>query len=325
MRPVCLLLSASLLAAPARADDREKVAELTPGAEAAVDKGLRYLAASQNRDGSWGRSHHVANTALALMAFMVKGHLPERPPHGEAMARGIDFLLREVRAGGGYAGKSMYEHGLATLALSEAWGMSSRGDEVRAGLKKAVDVILRAQNRRGGWRYGPQPTDDDISVTVMQVVALASAKEAGLLVPDETVKRAVRYVKSCQHDNGGFGYRGPQQPGFARTAAGVTSLLMCGEKDAREVKRGLDYLLRAPDSKFRDLPDGRWYYYGHYYAALAMYQAGEGYHQRWYPKVRDALLAKQRKDGSWEGEEYGTPMAILVLGIPYRFLPIYQR
>jgi hypothetical protein len=100
---------------------------------------------------------------------------------------------------------------------------------------------------------------------------------------------------------------------------------MCGEKDSEAVRRGLQYLLDVPSSKFTNLPDSKWYYYGHYYAAQAMYQAGEGYYQSWYPHIRNALLARQRGDGSWVGEEYGTPMSILILGIPYRFLPIYQR
>jgi hypothetical protein len=309
----------------AQGPGRAEGVELTPQAEAAIDKGLRYLAAHQNKDGGWGRDHHVAQTALALMAFMVKGYFPDKEPYGDVLARGVDFLLQAGQAGGGYMGKSMYEHALATLALSEVWGMSARGDEIRDLLKRAVGIILRAQNRRGGWRYQPDGTDADISVTVMQIVALASAREAGILVPEETIERAVRYVKSCQSAGGGFGYRGPQDPGFARTAAGVTSLLMCGERDTDAVRRGLEYLHNAPEQKFQQLPDSRWYYYGHYYAMIAMDQAGERHYQAWYPKIRDALVAKQRPDGRWEGEEYGTPMAILILGVPYRYLPIYQR
>jgi hypothetical protein len=158
----------------------------------------------------------------------------------------------------------------------------------------------------------------------MQIVALASAKEAGILVPDETITKAVRYVKSCQASNGGFGYRGRSDPGFARTAAGVASLLMCGERNSDEVKRGLHYLLAEPDSTFR--PGHQWFHYGHYYAVLAMYQAGEDYYQRWYPRIRDSLVASQGKDGSWSSRgDYCTPMSILILGVPYRFLPIYQR
>jgi hypothetical protein len=299
-----------------------RVAALSPQAERAIQKGLVYLAEHQNADGSWGGQHRVAVTALSLMAYMVRGHLPDREPYGRAMTAGIDYLIKEGREGAGYLGKSMYEHGLATLALSEAWGMSTRSDPIRDLIKRAVDVILRAQNPQGGWRYRPEPRDADMSVTVMQIVALASAREAGILVPDAVIRRAIGYVRSCQDPgSGGFGYQGPRDPGFARSAAGVMSLLMCGDRSSDSVRRGLDYLGRSPQGVFED---ERWFYYGHYYAMQAMYQAGEAFYQSWYPRIRDSLLQKQRQDGSWP-EEYGTPMAILVLGVPYRFLPIYQR
>ena len=213
----------------------------------------------------------------------------------------------------------MYEHGLATLALSEVWGMSRRGAEIRTVLQRAVDVILRSQNRQGGWRYHPQPRDADISATVMQIVALSSAKEAGIVVPDKTIEKAVEYVKHCQNEkSGGFGYQGPSGEGFARTAAGVCSLLMCGERGTDSVRKGLDYLRRKRGE------DRNHYYYGQFYAAQAMYQAGETHYQEWYPQIRDKLLKSQRDNGSWD-REHGTPMAILILGVPYRFLPIYQR
>jgi hypothetical protein len=315
-----------IVASSAVAQERGR-ADMTAREEAAIDKGLKYLAGAQQEDGSWGRSHSVANTALALMAFMVKGHMPERPPYGTVMSKGIDYLLRAGVDNAGYMGSSMYEHGLATLALSEAWGMSSRSEKIREGLKKAVNVILKSQSPRGGWRYQPIANDEDVSITVMQVMALASAKEAGIVVPNATIEKAVKYVKSLQNANGGFSYHSSTErhPGFARTAAGVTALLVCGDRNSSELKSGLEYLRKVDKTKFDRLPDSGWYYYGHYYAAVAMFLAGDSYHRDWYPQIRDALLKKQHANGSFGGEEYGTPMAILILGIPYRFIPIYQR
>ncbi|MCE5278985.1 MAG: prenyltransferase/squalene oxidase repeat-containing protein [Planctomycetaceae bacterium] len=299
------------------------VAEMTPAAEAAIAKALKFLQKSQQSDGSWG-SYKVATTALTLMAYMVQGHFPDREEYGETMNKGVDFLLRQSATRRGYMGTSMYEHGLATLALSEVWGMSNR-DELRDALKRAVDVILRAQNPAGGWRYSPQPTDADISVTVMQIVALASAKEAGIFVPDATISKAVSYVLSCQEKaSGGFGYSGPSGPGFARTAAGVVSLMMCGQRGTEPVLAGLSWLLKMPDGQFES-GEGH-YFYAHYYGAQAMYQAGDKYYQQWYPRIRESLLKKQSPDGSWaDGQNIGTQMAVLILGIPNRFLPIYQR
>jgi squalene cyclase len=322
---------APCLGAEARPDDKVRLAELSPQAEQAIERGLRFLASHQNRDGSWGDRHPAAITALSLMAFMLKGHFPRRGPHGAMLERGLGFMLRRSERGAGYLGGhnyGMYEHGLGTLAFSEVWGMSDR-KEIRDALKRAVDVILRSQNPKGGWRYHPRPIDADISVTVMQIVALASAAEAGILVPNQVIQKALGYVKGCQQKfEGGFGYTSPSSVKFSSSAAGVMSLLMCGERDSKAVERGLAYLKRLPEGKFER---ERFYLYGHYYAIQAMYQAGEEHYQEWYPQIRDALLAKQKKDGSWSasGEErdpcYGTAMTILILGVPYRFLPIYQR
>ena len=334
MRPSTRITAVALLIliGPALARSAEngqvRTADLSPAAERAIDAGLRWLAGQQNADGSWGLRYHEASTAVALMAFMLKGHFPETGPYGEAMDKGVAFLIERARRGGGYMGVNMYEHGLATLALSEVWGMSER-TEIRDTLKRAVEVILRAQSPKGGWRYEPRPRDADISVTVMQIVALASAREAGIHVPSQTIDKALRYVKGLQvRGSGGFGYTRPSQPEFARSAAGVMALLMCGERDSREVLMGLEYLRQLPHGKFTA---AKFYYYGHYYAIQAMYQAGESYYQQWYPNISDAMLARQREDGSWDGGEGGsgpafsTSMAILVLGVPYRFLPIYQR
>ncbi len=309
---------------------RVGVAELGPDADAAITRALNYLAARQNEDGSWGEKYRAAETSLALMAFMVKGHFPGRGTYGAKLDKGVAYLLRRGQEGGGYFGtqqQGMYEHGLATLALSEVWGESDR-DEVKDSLKKAVKVILGAQNHEGGWRYGATPQDADISVTVMQIVALTSAKEAGIHVPDEVFNRATAYVLACQHPLGGFAYQPRQEPGFARTAAGVLSLCMAGHRNSQAMQSGINWLVKQPDTKFAN---SEYYFYGHYYAIQSMYQAGEAGYQAWYPKIRDALLPKQRPDGCWQSSEggttscYATSMAVLILGVPYRFLPIYQR
>lgn len=337
--PICrgcaagVLLAGLLMACsrrPARADEAPAatggvaVAEMTAAAEQAVGRGLDLLAASQHPDGSWGTGHRVAGTALTLMAFMVKGQFPDRPPHGEKLAKGLEFLVKQKANHDGYLGGSMYEHGLATLALSEVWGMS-RQEDVGDALKAAVAVILRSQNPQGGWRYQPQPNDADLSVTVMEVVALASAKEAGIVVPDTVITKAIDYVVSC-HDKktGGFGYQPAQGPGFARTAAGTMALAMCGRRDSDQFRAGLDYLTRAEPAAFENA-DGH-FFYAHYYAAQAMFQAGDQAYGPWYPRIRDSLLKKQAADGSWADQHgIGTQVAVLILGIPYRFLPIYQR
>jgi len=330
----CACIAGLLLHAAAAANGQDAapagtvhVAELSPETERSIDRALKYLAKAQHADGSWATKYKAAATSLSLMGFMLKGHFPKQGKYGRGLDRAVRFLVQRAREGGGYFGGNMYEHGLGTLALSEVWGMTER-KELRDTIKQAVVVILKSQASSGGWRYQPIPRDADISVTVMQIVALSSAREAGIYVPQKTIDRAVKYVKRLQvRFTGGFGYTSPGSEGFARTAAGVMSLLMCGEDaDSRAVRSGLSYLNKYPKDKFTKI---EWYYYGHYYAVQAMYQAGESYYQTWYPQIQRSLLRKQQSDGSWRsgsaGTEGSTAMAVLILGVPYRFLPIYQR
>lgn len=311
------------------------VARLPQNARDAITNGLKWLAADnrQNSNGSWGSSGYpVAETSLSLMAFMLKGHVPGRGTYGTQMSRAISYLINRGLENRGFLGTpnnhaGMYEHGLAVLALSEAWGQS-KDPGIKPALRRAVDIILRAQNAEGGWRYNPQPRDADLSMTVMQLVALNSAREAGISVPDATIEKAAKYVLSCQdEDSGGFRYMpNSGEPGFARSAAGVMSLIMCGQRRHKATQRGLAFLKAYPDRKFQyNYPR---FQYAHYYAIQSMYQAGESDFQAWYPKVMKSIVGAQAKDGSWSGghgQIYCTSLNILILGVPYRYLPIYQR
>jgi uncharacterized protein YfaS (alpha-2-macroglobulin family) len=200
--------------------------------------------------------------------------------------------------------------------------------EVRDKLVKAVRLILDTQNEEGGWRYRPVRRDADISVTICQIMALRAARNAGIYVSNDAVDRCTDYVKRCQNPDGGFAYMLPGgESAFARTAAGVVALYSAGIYDGDELRRGLDYLAqRLPTDHSEGIESN--FFYGHYYAALAMWQAGGDYWRRWYPAIRDVLLARRSDDGSWFDQicpEYGTAMACLILQMPNNYLPIFQR
>lgn len=336
LRTTTIIAAALLATLPAAvAQDPVEIARLSPEVRSAIDRGLAFLASHQSDDGHFqvrapGNSDPaVAGTAVALMAFMVQGHVPGRGEYGKNMDAAIDYLIKVGEKQTGYLGGSMYEHGLGTLALSEAWG-HSKNSKIRDVLRAAVDVTLRAQNGAGGWRYNPQPVDADLSVTVMQLVALNSAREAGIAVPDQTIRKAVGYVLKCWNPiGGGFLYQpggGQETPRLATTAAGVMSLIMSGERDHARTRQGLAILAAYPDVKFKTSTGH--FMYAHYYAVQDMYQAGDKFFQPWYPKIAATLVNEQWKDGSWRiGSTpiFGTGIAIMILGVPYRFVPIYQR
>jgi hypothetical protein len=307
--------------------------EITPASRAAVERGLAYLAGRQAEDGSFGERYgrHVGITSIAAMAFMADGHVPGRGAYGPQVERAIDFVLGSATESGLLAADTshgpMYGHGFATLMLGEAYGMT--GDpRLRETLRRAVRLIVNTQNHEGGWRYHPVPFQADVSVTICQVMALRSARNAGLSVPKATIDRAVAYVRQCQNPgDGGFRYMlSAGESAFPRSAAGVATLYYAGIYDDEAIDQGLDYLLRAGGGGA--IGGGGHYYYGQYYAAQAMYLAGGDYWAEWFPKVRQALVAGQSGDGSWDathGDDYGTAMALLVLQMPHRLLPIFQK
>jgi hypothetical protein len=293
----------------------------------AVDKALRYLVDKQELDGAWG---NTAITSFTLMAFMANGHMPNQGEHGKAVAKGVRYLCSTAREDGylvGARGGNMYCHGMATLALTQAYGMT--GDEdVKKVTKRAIELIVKTQNNEGGWRYEPAPTDADISVTIMQVMALRGAKDAGIHVPDKTMDNAIKYVNRCYDKRtGGYRYQPFGGPvGYARTAAGVCVLQLCGKFDGDEINKAIEYLEKASD-------DPGHYWYGHYYACHAMNQVGGELWEKYYKRMRDSLLRTQRSTGEWYetrreaayGPNYQTAIAVLILSVPTHYLPIYQK
>jgi prenyltransferase beta subunit len=246
----------------------------------------------------------------------------------------LDFVLASCQESGLIASDQshgpMYGHGFATLFLGEIYGMT-QDDNVKEKLQKAVRLIQRTQNREGGWRYMPVPYDADISVTICQVMALRSARDAGIKVEKETIDRAIRYVRNCQNPDGGFSYMAGQGggSGFARSAAGIASLYYSGVSEGDEINRGLGYLKQFIPRKANPgnaEAEGH-YYYGNYYAVQAMFLAGGEYWADFYPAIREQLIARQSKTtGAWAGdvsEEYATAMALIILQMPNRYLPVY--
>ena len=294
--------------------------------KSALDRSMDYMMAKQRPDGGWSQNN--AGNALALLAFMGRGHVPGRGPYREVLERGKRYLLSVQDEKTGFFNGRMYEHGLSTLALAEMYGMDP-DPKLEGGLRKAVDLILKAQSPSGGWRYTPTPGDQDMSVTVMQIVALRAANNAEIPVPAEVFSKAIAYVRSCAVPAGGFSYSagGGVTPQMA--AAGSLSLQLLGQYEDERIPRAMDYMATLPVQWGGG--SIQYFYYFHYYAMQGHYQAGGKYWNAWHPQIRELLLDKQNTDGGWsavsgEGEDpYPTAMASLILEVYLHFLPAYQR
>jgi hypothetical protein len=341
------MVGLATIAVPALAQDKPKPKptagqnqvrgdEITEAQQKAVAKGLAWLARNQGRDGSYGAngySKHAGITALAGLAFMQAGNLPGRGQYGDNVQKCLDFVLSSCQESGlissDMSSGPMYGHGFATLFLGEVYGMT-QDDNVKEKLQKAVRLIQKTQNPEGGWRYQPAPYDADISVTICQVMGLRAARDAGIKVEKDVIDNAVKYVKACQNPDGGFSYMarmgGGGGSGFARSAAGVASLYYAGVYEGKEVESGLKYLDQFKPGAGGDAAMEGHYYYGMYYAVQAMFLAGGDHWAKFYPAVRNQLVARMGTGDHWQGdfsEDYATAMALIILQMPNRYLPVY--
>lgn len=308
----------------------------------AIEKGLSYLLAVQNKDGSYPGpfGNTVAIPALAGMACLAAGHVPGDAKYASLLDRSLDYVLSWVDETG-YLGArgngKMYAHSIATLFLTEVSGMVSRKRQARidAVLPKAIKVILDAQNVRkagdhdGGWRYNPDSTDSDTSCSGWALMALRSARLNGAQVPKSAIERAVKFMRSHHHPKiGCFGYQDTRQASYTLTGAGILCLELCGRHEDPDSLSAARYLMRVYEDK---LPEAGYAYYGVYYAAQGLFQIGGENWKEFSEWMYSTFLPRQCEDGSWPehraelSRPYATAMTILAFAVPYRQLPVYQR
>jgi hypothetical protein len=347
-RATAAALAAVTVASPALAQEKAKPKpgansasvrgdEITAAQQKAVADGLAWLARSQSKEGAFGANgynKHAGITALAGLAFMQAGNLPGRGQYGDNVQKALDFVLASCQESGLISSDNssgpMYGHGFAMLFLGEVYGMT-QDDNIKEKLQKAVRLTQKTQNPEGGWRYQPAPMDADISVTITQVMGLRAARDAGIKVEKEVIDKAVKYVKNCQNNDGGFSYMarsggGGGGSGFARSAAGVATLYYAGIFEGPEIEKGLKYLSGFKPGKGGDAAMEGHYFYGMYYAVQANFLAGGDNWKEFYPALRDQLIARKGKSDHWQGdfsEDYATAMALIILQMPNRYLPVY--
>ncbi len=223
----------------------------------------------------------------------------------------------------------MYAQGIGTLAVCEAYAMTD-DPALRSFAQGLVDFIVFAQDKkRGGWRYYPGELGDT-TVTGWQMMALKSAEAAGLNVPSEALRGASRFLDSVQSDGGAkYGYM-DTRPRPATTAIGLLCRMYTGwSRSHTGLKRGVKTLSKWSPSA-TDL------YYNYYATQVLSHWEGAPW-KRWNETMRDYLIKTQSSErleaGSWYfpdpngdvgGRLYNTAMAVMILEIYYRYLPIYK-
>jgi hypothetical protein len=315
--------------------------------EAAVERGLAWLARHQAADGSWRFdlsgcrcdggcrdagtvSSTTAATGIALLPFLGAGHTQAAGAYRETVTRGLYYLMSRLQPtprGGDLAEGTMYGQGVATLALAEALGMTKDEMLIRP-LRDAVRFIVTAQDSYGGgWRYLPgQP--GDTTVTAWQLAALKSAALAGLEVPSPTFDGVCRFLDRVEAQGGtAYGYQSPR-PRACTSAIGLLCRMYTGWDREEVLDRGLAALAK-PGPAAQGV-------YQNFYLAQALLQRDHPAWPRWNARNRDQLVASQaaigHEAGSWffadpetapGGRLAHTALAVLTLEVYYRLLPIY--
>ncbi|HKI35297.1 MAG TPA: prenyltransferase/squalene oxidase repeat-containing protein [Gemmataceae bacterium] len=340
--------------------------------EAAVGLGLKFLAVHQSDDGRWamdgfhtyarekpglsgrrftcncsgqGMHNDTAGTAFGVLPFLAAGvthrnNNKMKEDYTKNVDAALRFLMAHQDAKTGDLGGGMYAHGLATIALCEAFGLTA-DRSLKAAAQRGIDFIVTAQDpASGGWRYSPR-SGGDTSVVGWQLMALKSGQMAGLNVPNPTLDGATKWLNSCQTSNGGgYGYTGPQDtPTMSAVGLLCRQYLGWSPRHAGLINgvAQLNKYMPGPGTGINSI-------YFNYYATQVMHHMGREHWDNWNPRMRDVLVNSQDQGraakrphqvGSWgpEGDAHGgnggrimqTSLSLLTLEVYYRHLPLYRR
>ena len=306
------------------------------------DKGLQYLAKTQTENGGWGGGGEqgAGITGLGLMVFLASGEDPNFGLYSGNVRRAVRNIVAAQDANTGYFGFSMYHHGFATLALAEAYGAvddrqiwpdGKKPRSVGAALELAVRGSLTSQKKNplGAWRYSPDATDADTSVSGAILVSLLAARNAGIEIPDEAIDKAVSYYTKMTATSGQVAYSGGLggfDESLARISIATLVYSLARRKDLPQYKATLGYLVNKLE--FTGPTGFGWMDYQYYYQAQALFQGDVEAWAKWNKLLVRQLKATQQADGSIPGQHgaaAGTSLSLLGLALNFRFLPIYER
>lgn len=319
--------------------------EVPPEVEEIYQRGLNWLVENQNEAGGWdgSRGGHggVGSSGIngmCIMAFLASGEDPNFGKYSKEIGAAVRNMIRGQDSKTGYLPGSMYHHGFAMLGLSEVYGVldeerlwegetdSSKQRSIGEALELAVRCAVTSQknNQWGAWRYSPDSTDADTSVSGAVLMGLLAARNAGIKVPDESIDKALDYFSRMTTKQGSVGYSGIGGGGSKNLMAISTLVMSIGHRKDAEQYPGLQ---RQVTSSI-EYAGNSYPFYFRYYMAQALFQADFESWKKWNRLTIRRLSDSQADDGSFKsqhGQAYGTAMSMLALALNYRFLPIYER
>jgi biopolymer transport protein ExbD len=325
-----------------------------------VRASLSWLAFSQHPEGYWDAdrwggdgAQDVGVTALAVLAFLGDGQTQRDGPHSAAVRRALHWLIDGQDERGLLQRKrsihQMYCHAIATLALAEAYHLSS-DENLREPAQEAVHAIHRARNPYRAWRYGELPDgDNDVSISGWMLIALFAARDAGLEVDRAALRDGMKYIHDMTDPrNGRTGYTSkgspparnvdaleqwPTEHSESMTALAMFTRILNGESPAHSIplRQGSDLLKAKPPTW--NVQTGQIDYYYWYFGLASLWQMGGPAWNLWQHNALEALIPHQHTagdlQGSWDshvdpwgtqgGRVYATALNSLSLQVCQRY------
>jgi len=315
-------------------------AKVPADVEHVYERGLGWLVQQQRPDGCWSGDNEHGITGLCVMSLLASGEDPNFGRYAPVIRRALRHMILGQDPVTGYFGDSMYHHGFAMLGLSEAYGAvddtllwdGTEPADRRRTLAQALELSVRGaatsqkNNRWNGWRYSPDSTDADTSVSGAVLMGLLAARNAGIEVPDDSVEKALGYFKQSTGPNGMVAYTGGlggMGESMNRSAIATLVYSVGKKKEWEEYRATLLHIVERLDHQETGYP-----HYFRYYMAQALFQGDLEAWEKWNRETVRLLRQSQQEDGSFEGSHgpaYGTAMSLLALALNYRLLPIYER
>ena len=344
--PTCILLLLVMTLFPSSqsciAQDNEIRfgAAVPPDVDAIYQRGLQWLVKNQTEKGDWTGSSYqngAGINGMAVMAFLASGEDPNFGKYSENIRKAVRHMIRSQNEKTGYFPSSMYHHGFAMLGMAEVYGVLDddllwQGDSDSSGrrtiaesLELAVRCAVTSQknNQWGAWRYSPESTDADTSVSGAVLMGLLAARNAGIKIPNEAIDKSLDYFQKMTSKTGGVGYSGIG--GGSRNVQTIAMLVYAvGHRKKLDEYKAVSSKVTAGLEQM----ESNYPFYNRYYTAQALFQGDFAAWQKWNLRTIRLLKEQQADDGSFKsshGQAYGTAMSLLALALNYRFLPIYER
>jgi hypothetical protein len=343
--------------------------------EGAVDLGLEWLKNHQDEEGMWDCDGFMKHdrvppvcdgagnalydpgvSGLAILAFLGAGETHKHGRYKKTVGAGLRYMKQIQDPEGCFGPRTTthftYNHAIGALAMAEAYALTA-SPLFKQSAQNAIDFVLKCQNPYLAWRYGVRPQDNDTSVSGWMIMALKSAKAAGLRVDEagfDGMKAWLEKVTEPEYGRAGYTARGtgparpqdlmdkfPADKSESLTAVGILSRIFVGEdpRKSEMIAKGTELCLKA--LPVWDEASGAVDHYYWYYATLAIFQVGGEAWKTWNEAVKTAIIDHQRKDpvsfkGSWDavdpwgregGRVYSTAVLVMCMEVYYRYARVF--